>query len=147
MTVTTHAGHTYRDATSGAKETVQVYDVSMPTISMVSGRLDHAGENIQRRMAMDTGCSASCISEAAFKRDQHHLLRYGRLCTMATPTTVQMLGKQVSHAAKVIKNARLYIGNAYYKTDLFVVPECAWNYVLSAAWMTVYSASPCFRQG
>ena len=58
-----------------------------------------------------------------------------------------MLGKQVTHARKVIKRARIYIGQAYYITDLFVVPNCAFDYVLSAAWMTVYSATPCFRQG
>ncbi|KAK9827014.1 hypothetical protein WJX74_003601 [Apatococcus lobatus] len=123
---------------------VAVYDVSMPT---VGGKLDFKGENIQRRFAMDTGCSASCISEEAFERDQHLLLRYGRLYDMATPTKVTMLGKQVTQACKVIKHARIYIGQAYYITDLFVVPNCAFDYVLSAAWMTVYSATPCFRQG
>ena len=136
--------HSYRDAVSGHKEQVQVYDVSMPT---VSGKLDFKGEDIQRRFAMDTGCSASCISEEAFERDQHLLLRYGRLYNMATPTKVTMLGKQVTQACKVIKHARVYIGQAYYITDLFVVPNCAFEYVLSAAWMTVYSATPCFRQG
>ena len=144
LTVATSAGHTYSDAAGSVKETVQVYDVSMPS---VSGRLAHAGENIRRNFAMDTGCSASCISESAFKRDQNRLLQYGRLHTMATPTKVKMLGKQVSHAAKVIKHARVYIGEAYYVTAFFVVPDCAFEYVLSAAWMTVYSATPCFRQG
>lgn len=144
MVQTTNANHSYSDAVSGIKETVQVYDVSMPT---VDGKLDFQGEKITRRFAMDTGCSASCISEEAFERDQQHLLRYGRLYNMATPTKVTMLGKQVTHAGKVIKRARIYIGQAYYITDLFVVPNCAFDYVLSAAWMTVYSATPCFRQG
>jgi hypothetical protein len=43
--------------------------------------------------------------------------------------------------SEMVQGARLVIGRAFYEVDLYIIPDCAHDYILSMGFMVTYGAS------
>ncbi len=81
----------------------------------------------------------SLISQSAYDRDFQALLEYGDLVPLRGHT-ISMANGATTSVTHMVKGARIIIGRAYYEVDLFIVPSCIHEYVLSMAFMVEHRA-------
>ncbi len=134
---TSHAPRSYRDATSGTHTS---YMATMPTIKVGISSSHPFSDDLQRIAHIDTGANLCLVSRSAYERDFFGLLEFGDLIPLHGHTVCMANGAPVE-IAEMVQGARLVIGRAFYEVDLYIIPDCAHDYILSMGFMVTYGAS------
>ena len=121
------------------------FTVSMPS---VMAKIDGGRRGVlERPMHLDTGASFSCISQAAYDRDFLTLKVSGDTPVMLEPLRLNMFNFHHSIVTHMMQGVTLRIGIAEYITDLLVVPDTQFEYLLGANFIAGFAVKTYFNRG